>query len=71
MSCIENKYLKQTSLNFDDKKYIGTVSVSVSQYCTYMITHAGTSENHCFTPTMNHSSWIFYIATKDCSLYNK
>ena len=28
MSCIEKKYSKQTSLNFDDKKYIGTVSVS-------------------------------------------
>ena len=39
MSCIEKKYSKQTSLNFDDKKYIGTVSV----------TNAGTIENHCFT----------------------
>ena len=25
MSCIGKKYSKQTSLNFDDKKYIGTV----------------------------------------------
>ena len=30
---------KQSSLNFDDKKYIGTVSV----------THAGALENNCFT----------------------
>ena len=72
MSCIEKKYSKQKSLNFDDKKYIGTVSasVSVSQYCTRspMPGHQKIIALH---PTMNHSLWIIYIARKDCSLYNK
>ena len=41
---------KQTSLNFDDKKYIilDRCMVSVSQYCT-KITHVKTWKNHHFT----------------------